>query len=101
MGTFMRRVVVTGLGIVSPLGTGLAPSWSGAIEGRSGIGEITRFDTTAYPTEFPVTIAGEVPDFDPKEFIGKKDIKKMDTFIQYAVAASDMALKDSGFEVTE
>ncbi len=97
----MRRVVVTGLGIVSPLGTGLGPSWDGAIEGRSGIGTITRFDTSAYVTEFPVTIAGEVPDFDPAEFIGKKDIKKMDTFIQYAVAASDMALKDSGFEVTE
>ena len=97
----MRRVVVTGLGIVSPLGTGLGPSWNGAIEGKSGIGTITRFDTTGYATEFPVTIAGEVPDFDPKEFIGKKDIKKMDTFIQYAVAASCMALEDSGFEVTD
>ncbi|MBE9528367.1 MAG: beta-ketoacyl-ACP synthase II [Proteobacteria bacterium] len=97
----MRRVVVTGLGIVSPLGTGVDASWNGAIEGRSGIRTITRFDTSSYPTEFPVTIAGEVPDFDPKEFIGKKDIKKMDPFIQYAVAASDMALKDSGYEVTE
>jgi 3-oxoacyl-[acyl-carrier-protein] synthase II len=97
----MRRVVVTGLGIVSPLGTGLDASWNGAIEGRSGIRTVTRFDTGAYPTDFPVTIAGEVPDFDPKEFIGKKDIKKMDPFIQYAVAASLMALKDSGFEVTE
>ncbi len=97
----MRRVVVSGLGIVSPLGTGLQSSWDGALEGRSGIRTITRFDTSKYVTEFPVTIAGEVPDFDPKDFIGKKDIKKMDTFIQYAVAAADMACKDSGFEVTE
>lgn len=93
----MRRVAVTGIGIVSPLGTGVDKSWSGAIEGRSGIREITRFDASGYP----VKIAGEVPDFEPTDFIGKKDVKKMDLFIQYAVAASQMAHEDSGFTVTD
>jgi len=93
----MRRVAVTGLGIVSPLGTGLDKSWAGAIEGRSGIREITRFDATG----FPVRIAGEVPDFDPAASIEKKEVKKMDLFIQYAVAAGMMAFEDSGLVVTE
>ena len=93
----MRRVVVTGLGIVSPLGTGLEKSWAGAIEGRSGIREITRFDATG----FPVRIAGEVPDFEPVDRIEKKEVKKMDLFIQYAVAAGMMAFEDSGLVVTE
>jgi len=94
----MRRVVVTGVGMVSPLGTGVEKSWSGAVEGRSGIRAITRFDTS---NDFPVRIAGEVPDFDPAAFIEKKEIKKMDTFIHYAVAAASMAFEDSGFKVTE
>lgn len=93
----MRRVVVTGIGIVSPLGTGIEKSWSGAKEGLCGIREITRFD----PTGFPVRIAGEVPDFDAGESIEKKEFKKMDIFIQFAVAAGVMAFKDSGYQVTE
>jgi 3-oxoacyl-[acyl-carrier-protein] synthase II len=93
----MRRVVVTGIGIVSPLGTGVKKAWEGALEGRSGIREITRFD----PTGFPVRIAGEVPDFDPAGIIDKKDIKKMDFFIQFAVAAALEAFEGSGLKVTE
>ncbi|MEK6760161.1 MAG: beta-ketoacyl-ACP synthase II [Deltaproteobacteria bacterium] len=93
----MRRVVVTGIGIISPLGTGIEKSWSGAKEGRCGIREITRFD----PTGFPVRIAGEVPDFDAGESIEKKEFKKMDIFIQFAVAAGVMAFKDSGYLITE
>lgn len=84
--------------MVSPLGTGVEKSWTGAVEGRSGIRAITRFDTS---NNFPVRIAGEVPDFDPAAFIEKKEIKKMDTFIHYAVAAASMAFEDSGFKVTE
>ncbi len=93
----MRRVVVTGTGMVSPLGTGTGKCWEAAVEGRSGIRAITRFDAT----DFPVKIAGEVPDFDAAEFINKKEIKKMDLFIQYAMAASSMAMADSGLEITE
>jgi len=93
----MRRVVVTGVGMVSPLGTSVEKSWSGAVEGRSGIRPITRFDIT----NFPVRIAGEVPDFDPLPYIEKKELKKMDNFIQYAVAAGSMAFEDSGYQITE
>ncbi len=93
----MRRVAVTGLGIVSPLGTGIERSWSGAVEGRSGIREITRFDISG----FPVRIAGEVPDFDPTEHIEKKEVKKMDLFIQYAVSAAMMAFKDSRLVIND
>jgi len=93
----MRRVVITGLGLVSPLGTGVEKSWNGALEGRSGIREITRFDASGYP----VRIAGEVPDFEPTVAIEKKEVKKMDLFIQYAIVAAMMAFEDSGFKVTE
>ncbi len=93
----MRRVVVTGLGIVCPLGTGVEKVWNSACEGRSGIREITRFDATG----FPVRIAGEVPDFDPSGYIEKKELKKMDLFIQYAMTASLMAVKDAGLQITE
>lgn len=93
----MRRVVVTGLGIVSPLGTGLKKAWDGALEGRSGISPITRFDTK----DFPVRIAGEVRDFDPAGIIERKDLKKMDLFIQFAVAASIEAFEGSGLAITE
>lgn len=93
----MRRVAVTGIGIVSPLGTGKDKCWQAATEGRSGVRAITRFDAG----NFPVRIAGEVPDFDPLPFIEKKEVKKMDLFIQYAMAASMMAFEDSGFKVTE
>ncbi|MBI3398101.1 MAG: beta-ketoacyl-ACP synthase II [Deltaproteobacteria bacterium] len=91
-----RRVVVTGMGIISPMGTGIEKNWKGIVEGKSGIRRITRFDVS----NFPVQIAGEVPDFNPEEFIEKKEIKKMDTFIHYAVAASIMAAKDAGLEIT-
>ena len=79
----MRRVVITGVGAVSPLGCGNAKNWDALISGKSGIGLITRFDTS----DMPVKIAGEVPDFNAEEFIDKKEIKKMDLFIQYALAA--------------
>lgn len=91
-----RRVVVTGLGIVSPLGTGLEKNWQAVIAGRSGIRPITRFQNTEF---FASRIAGEVPDFRAEDFIEPKEIKKMDLFIQYSVAAADMAAKDGGFKV--
>jgi 3-oxoacyl-[acyl-carrier-protein] synthase II len=92
-----RRVVVTGLGILSPLGNDLASSWDGIVNGRSGIGPITQIDASAFTTR----IAGEVKGFDPAQWIQAKDIKKMDTFIHYGVAAAQMALRDAGLEITE
>jgi 3-oxoacyl-[acyl-carrier-protein] synthase II len=92
-----RRVVVTGLGIVSPVGNDLATAWGNIIAGRSGIGPITNFDASAFPTR----IAGEVRDFDPTRWIPPKDVKKMDFFIHYGVAAALMAMQDAGLEVTE
>jgi len=93
----MRRVVVTGIGIVSPLGTGTDKNFEAISEGRSGIDTITRFDASDLPSQ----IAGEVRDFNAENYIEKKEIKKMDLFIQYALGAADMALKDSGFEINE
>jgi len=93
----VRRVVVTGLGLVSPLGIGVEENWRALCEGKSGIGQITRFDTS----NFPVKIAGEVKGFSPEDYIDHKDVKKMDTFIHYAVSCSQMAVKDSGLEITE
>jgi 3-oxoacyl-[acyl-carrier-protein] synthase II len=92
-----RRVVVTGLGIVSPVGNDVPTAWDNIINGRSGIGPVTLFDATAFPTR----IVGEVRHFDPTKWIPPKDAKKMDEFIHYGVAASFMALDDSGLEVTE
>jgi len=92
-----RRVVVTGLGTVSPVGNDVATAWKNVVEGRSGIGPITHFD----PAPFPTRIAGEVKAFDPAEYIAPKDIKKTDTFIHYGIAAGTQALRDSGIEVTE
>ena len=89
-----RRVVITGVGLVSPLGIGTGATWGGLCAGRSGIGPITRFDAGA----FAARIAGEVKDFDPLEFIGRKDVKKMDVFIQYAIAAAEFALRDAGLK---
>ena len=86
-----RRVVVTGVGLVSSLGVGNQENWEGLLSGRSGIRTITHFD----PTEVASSIAGEVPDFDPLQFVSKKDVKKMDVFIQYAIAASEFALLDA------
>ena len=88
----MRRVVVTGLGVVSPLGLGAEPTWEGLLAGRSGAAPITLFDCSRHTTKF----ACEVKNFDPLAFVDKKEARKMDRFIQLAVAASDFAQKDSG-----
>jgi 3-oxoacyl-[acyl-carrier-protein] synthase II len=93
----MRRVVVTGLGITSPLGTGLEKNWDALTNGRSGIAPITHFDAT----DFPVKFAGEVRDLNLDDFIDKKEARKMDLFIHYAVAAATMAITDSGLEINE
>ena len=92
-----RRVVVTGVGLVSPLGIGTEANWQALCAGRSGIGPITRFDASQYSAR----IAGEVKDFDPLQFIEKKDVKKMDVFIQLAIAASQFAVDDARLEVSE
>jgi 3-oxoacyl-[acyl-carrier-protein] synthase II len=94
--TSMRRVVVTGIGLVSSLGIGTDANWDALCAGRSGIGPITRFDASGFATR----IAGEVKDFDPLQFIDKKDVKKMDIFIQFAIAAADGALADSALAIT-
>ena len=90
-----RRVVVTGLGLVSPLGTGVEKNWQAILEGRSGIRKITRFATDGFPSR----IAGEVPDFKAEDFIESKEIKKMDLFIQFALGAAAMAMEDSGLKI--
>ena len=90
-----RRIAVTGLGLVTPLGTGVEKSWKALCAGESGIGRITKFDPTGYDAQ----IAGEVKDFDPAQFIEKKEIKKMDTFIHYAVGAAQLAVDDAGLKV--
>ena len=95
--TKKRRVVITGLGLVTPLGTGVEKTWNALCEGKTGIGTITRFNVD----NFPVQIAGEVKDFNAEEYIGKKEIKKMDLFIQYALAASVMAAEDAGLVIEE
>src|SRR5207302_6678416 len=87
-----RRVVVTGLGLVTPLGTGTKQSWEAAIAGKSGIGPITRFDAK----ELPSRIAGEVKDFDASQFMDKKEARRNDLFIQFGLAATELALKDAG-----
>ena len=91
-----RRVVVTGVGLVTALGVGTDQTWKGLCEGRSGVDEITRFDAS----EFSTRIAAEVKEFEPLDWIEKKELKKMDTFIHYAIAAADFAQKESGLEVT-
>jgi len=90
-----RRVVVTGVGLVSPLGIGTEANWEALCAGRSGIGPITRFDATL----FSARIAGEVKNFDPLQFIDKKDVKKMDVFIQLTIAASQFAIDDAGLTI--
>jgi 3-oxoacyl-[acyl-carrier-protein] synthase II len=96
MTTNTRRVVVTGIGLVSSLGIGTDANWQAIRAGRSGIGTITKFDATQFATR----IAGEVKDFDPLAFLEKKDVKKMDIFIQYAIAASQFAMDDAKLEIT-
>ncbi len=92
-----RRVLVTGLGLVTPLGTGVEKSWDNLCSGVSGIDLITRFDTS----DHAVKIAAEVKDFHSDDYIEKKQAKHLDLFVQYGIAAAVMAVKDSGFEVTE
>ena len=87
-----RRVVVTGVGLLTPLGTGVEKNWEALMAGRSGIGLIERFDVA----DFPVRIAGEIRDFNPEDWIEKKEIKKMDPFIQYGMATAEMAMRESG-----
>lgn len=90
-----RRVVITGLGIVSPVGNTVPEAWDNIVNGRSGIGEITRFDTST----FPVKIAGEVKGFDIGAYLSPKEARRMDVFIHYGMAAGIQAFKDSGLEV--
>ncbi|MDR6992410.1 beta-ketoacyl-ACP synthase II [Luteimonas sp. 3794] len=92
-----RRVVITGIGILSPLGNDLASSWDGIVNGRSGIGPITHFDATNFATR----IAGEVKGFDATQWIAPKDVKKMDPFVHYGVAGGLMAIADAGIDVRE
>ena len=91
-----RRVVVTGVGLVSPLAIGTQANWDALLAGRSGIGPITRFDASQYSAR----IAGEVKGFDPLQFVDKKDVKKMDVFIQFALAAAQFAVDDARLKVT-
>jgi 3-oxoacyl-[acyl-carrier-protein] synthase II len=92
-----RRVVVTGLGLISPLGIGTEETWQGLVAGRSGAGPITRFDTSGFSVRF----ACEVKGFSSEEWFDVKEIKKFDLFVHYAVAATEMALAESGFEINE
>lgn len=93
----MRRIVITGLGLVTPVGIGVRESWKAICQGQSGITEITRFDASSYNSQ----IAGEVKDFHPENFIARKHIKHMDLFIQYALAASRMAIEDAKLNIDE
>lgn len=92
----LRRVVVTGVGLISPVGIGTEETWRALLEGRSGIGPITCFDASA----FACRIAGEVKDFHPEDFIERKELRKMGRFIQFAIAATEFALKASGLKIT-
>jgi len=90
-----RRVVITGIGLITPLGIGVEETWSGLCAGKSGIAEITRFD----PSDFDTRIAGEVKNFDPEDFLPRKEAKRTQRFVSYGIAASRMALEDSGLVI--
>src|SRR4029450_4918203 len=90
-----RRVVVTGIGLVSPLGVGTAATWAGVVAGRSGIGPITAFDASRHSTRF----AGEVPGFDPLVWIDRKDVKKCARVGQVAIGAREVAMEQSGLRI--
>ena len=92
-----RRVVVTGLGMVSPIGNDVASSWKAALEGKSGIDRITAFDASAFGCQ----IAGEVKDFDAGKYLGVKEVRRFDRFVHFGVSAGIMALEDSGLEITD
>jgi 3-oxoacyl-[acyl-carrier-protein] synthase II len=91
------RAVVTGLGVVSPIGNSVEEAWESMLAGRSGVGQVTRFDTTNYTTK----IAGEVKNFDPAAFIDKKELRRMDLAEQYALVASELAIRNSGLDLTQ
>jgi 3-oxoacyl-[acyl-carrier-protein] synthase II len=91
-----RRVVITGVGLITPIGTGTEDFWRALLSGVSGVGPITHFDTSEYTTR----IAAEVKDFDPEQYVERKEAKRMDRFVQFSVAASKMALEDSGLSIT-
>ena len=93
----MRRVVVTGIGLVTSLGTGVEKTWNALIEGKTGIANITGFDAT----DFPSKVAGEVKDFNPEDYIDKKEIKKLARYTQFAIAATKMAMDDSGLVIND
>jgi 3-oxoacyl-[acyl-carrier-protein] synthase II len=93
----MRRVVVTGVGVVSPIGIGIDHFWKALVSGTSGVGRITRFD----PTRHDCQIAAEVKNFDPLQWIEKKEVRKMDLFVQYAVAAAMMAVEDGQLKLAD
>lgn len=95
----LNRVVVTGLGVVSPIGNDLSTFWDNLLTGKSGAGPVTHFDPDSFPTPFTTRIAAEVKDFDPLPFIDKKEVRKMDIFIQYAVAAAKMAIADANLDM--
>ncbi|HNT01451.1 MAG TPA: beta-ketoacyl-ACP synthase II [Candidatus Saccharicenans sp.] len=90
-------MVITGIGLVTPLGVGIEANWEALLAGRSGIRTVTRFDLT----DFPVRIAGEVSNFDVQQFIDKKEARKMDLFVHYAIAAADLAIKDAGIDLAK
>ena len=90
-----RRAVITGLGLVTPLGTGVEPTWAGAIAGKSGVGPITRFD----PGKLKTRIAGEVKDFDPLHWMDRREARRTDRYVQLAMAAAEMAVRSSGLQI--
>jgi 3-oxoacyl-[acyl-carrier-protein] synthase II len=92
-----RRVVVTGMGLICPLGIGVEQSWRALVEGKSGIGPITLFDASTFPTR----IAGEVKGFEPEKYMDRKEVRRNDRFIQFALAAAELALKDSGLDLAK
>src|ERR1035437_1482830 len=91
-----KRIVVTGVGLISALGIGTEENWKGVLAGQSGVANITRFDTTLYPCRF----AAEVKGFDPLNYVEKKDVKKMGLFIQYAIAATEFAVQQARLKST-
>ena len=90
-----RRVVVTGLGMVTPLGTGVQKNWGAVCAGKGGIRHIETFDASSFPCQ----IAGEVPDFHSEDFMDKQQVRRFDIFVHYALASARMAMEDSGFEI--
>ena len=90
-----RRVVVTGIGMVTPLGTGVEKNWEAACSGTSGIGPITKFNASSYASQ----IAGEVKDFRAEDFVDKQQVRRFDSFIHYAIASARMAMEDSGLKI--